>query len=577
MAPKRNIETPDIKTKPKKTRRLNKKYKTINSDKIEQMVELDKACRNGNLEIVRQILKRNLTLEINQQITPKDIQEKCLLHLASRIGNIEIVEELVNCNIDINYTNNVGHTALHIASWFGHVKVVAILLANGIDVNLRASHKETALHLASDYGHASVVALLLDHGANVYLIEENTEKALTMASTIGHLKVVKELLKFDKEIDVKIQDGRSPLHLASENGHTNIVKELLDNGARIDLHVGSNPEGCNGSNCETYCYPEGNALHLAIQSGKVETVRLLLNRGATLNQKCAPNYFLDACQLGHLEIVKELIKWGASIHEQNNYKYKVSPLHVAIANNNIEVVKELLSQGANVNHEDSYYGTPINITANDGNLILVKELLNYGANPYQTLEGYGHSDYLSEETPLWVALEKGYHSIVEEMLLYAENDAIVVDINDWTPLHYASFHGHKGSVTKLLARGCNPNVLNKDHETPLHFAIDFAPDADSIVKELLNYGANINIKAENGDTAFHKAFASYDIKKNENIIHILMDEKYNYNFNLKNEDGKTVLDIAIEQKNNDVARMIAKRMCPKPKITDSIYPLKNFL
>ena len=61
-----------------------------------------------------------------------------------------------------------------------------------------------------------------------------------------------------------------------------------------------------------------------------------------------------------------------------------------------------------------------------------------------------------------------------------------------------------------------------------------------------------------------------------NIIHLLMDERYDYNFALENKNGKTVLDIPIEQKNLDVARIIAKRMCPTPKITDSVYPLKHF-
>ena len=46
---------------------------------------------------------------------------------------------------------------------------------------------------------------------------------------------------------------------------------------------------------------------------------------------------------------------------------------------------------------------------------------------------------------------------------------------------------------------------------------------------------------------------------------------------IKNKDGKTVLDIALDEKNHDIARMIAKRMCPKSKIIDSIYPLKYFM
>ena len=645
MVSKRNMDPNEMKSKPKK-RRISRKTLQSQSailNKIQTIRDLKKGCLNGNVEIVKQILKVNLTLEINQQITPKEIQEMKLLHTASENGNIEIVKELLNCNLDIDEKDEEedGKTALHMAAENGHAAIVATLLSHGANVNLkddetenalhkasklghidvvreilkhgcdniddtiggktalhlatqsnqaqivamllehcadvnfhldefkyiddvesycfwsgdtraihtaarhgyddvmkellkydveidvRTMYKDTALHLASERGHASVVAQILDHGANVYLTSEHpdivSEKSLHMASQRGHLEVVKELLKYDKKINGKNEDGKTPLHLASENGQTKTVKELLHHGARIDLHVGSNREGCYGLDCDSYCYPEGNVLHLAIKSGNVETVQLLLNSGAKLKQKCTSNYFLDACQHGHLEVVKELIKRGANIHEQIDYKQKISPLHVAICHKNIEVVKELLSQGANVNHEDIYYGTPINVAVNDGNLILVKELLKSGANPYQKLVEYGYGeDYRSEETPIWVALEKGHHSIVEELLLYAENDAIVYD--DWTPLHYATFIGHKGSVTKLLARGCNPNVFNKYHETPLHFAIDFAPDADSIVivKDLLDHGANINIKADSGATAFHKAFASYDIKKNENIIHILM-------------------------------------------------------
>ena len=132
MAPKRNLdlkETNEMKSKPKKTKRVKKAYKHITSDKIEPMNELFKACQSGNLEKVKQIL------EINKQITSKGIQETKFLHTASYFGNIEIVKELLKYTIDIDDTNSVGDNALHIAAEAGHVKILAMLLAHGADVN----------------------------------------------------------------------------------------------------------------------------------------------------------------------------------------------------------------------------------------------------------------------------------------------------------------------------------------------------------------------------------------------------------------------------------------------------------
>ena len=630
MAPKRSLdlkETNERKSKPKKTRRVKKAYKRTTSDKIEPMNELFKACQSGNLEKVKQIL------EINKQITSKEIQEMKLLHTASHFGYIEIVKELLKYTMDIDDTNSVGDNALQIAAKAGHVKIVAILLAHGADVNfhldvskfnddieaysyssgdtrvlhvaarhgfnammkeilkhdveidVRTIHKETALHLASDRGHASVVAQLLEHGANVYLISEHhdivSDKALHMASSRGHLEVVKELLKYDKEIDVKNEDGKTPLHLASENGRTKTVEELLDHGASIDLHVGSNPEGCNGLNCVSYCYPKGDALHLAIKSGNVETVQLLLNSGATQTNKCTATHFLEACEYGHLDVVKELIRRGANIHEQIDARHTMPPLHVAISHGNIEVVKELLRLGVDFNLDDEYYGTPLNVAAVDGHLEIVKLFLKLGANPYQKFKEYS-PDYMPIGDALSNAYERGHHSIVEELLLHGNADAIVDD-NKWTSLHHASDCGNLGAVKKLLAKGCDVNVETDDNRTPLFYAIEYVflhEKSDDLVLYLLHHGANLNKQDLDGNTPLHKAV---DIQLDEgkqydmNVFEKILENGKDIDFNLKNKEGKSVLQIAIDKKYNKVTRMIAKRMCSKPRITDSIYPLKSFI
>ena len=632
MAPKRNIETPDTNSKPKKTRRLTKTYKHFNYDKIDQMIDLFKACQNGNHEKVKQILKTMKTSEINLQITPKEIQEKKFLHAASKKGSVEIVEKLLKFNIDIDDTNSRGETALLVATQSGHAKIVAILLAKGADVNfhldvsksvddvetydywsgdtralhiaarhgyedvmsellkydveidVRTIHKETALHLASDRGHASVVAQLLEHGANAQLFSEHSNivsnKALHVACEEGHLKVVKELLKFDKEIDCKNEDGESPLHMASKNGQPEIVKELLDHGASIDLHLGNKPEKCNGLNCVTSCVREGNALHLAIKSGNVETVQLLLNGGAKLNNTCSSNDFLKACQLGHLEVVKELIRRGANIHEQIECNQKTSPLHVAISYGKIEVVKELLRLGVDFNLEDEYYGTPLNVAAVDGYLEIVKLLLELGANPYHKFKEHG-DDYMEDDNAIYNANANEHHTIVEELLLHGNADAIVDD-HEWTSLHHASHTGNLAAVRKLLVRGCDVNARTYHNTTPLYHALEYSflhDKADDVVLHLLHHGADLNIQDYRGNTPLHCAvkFHIQETSQSDmNVFQLVLENGKDINFALKNKEGKTVLQIAIDKKYNVIARMIAKRMCPKSNITHSIYPFNYF-
>ena len=93
-------------------------------------------------------------------------------------------------------------------------------------------------------------------------------------------------------------------------------------------------------------------------------------------------------------------------------------------------------------------------------------------------------------------------------------------------------------VKMLLEKDCQVNIKNIDNETPLHLAI-FKQSLPT-VSLLLQEGAVVNVRDSN---------------------------------------GKTALEMAIELKKDslEIARMIAKKACPNPKITDSIYPLKYFL
>jgi ankyrin repeat protein len=79
-----------------------------------------------------------------------------------------------------------------------------------------------------------------------------------------------------------------------------------------------------------------------------------------------------AAESGCLEIVKLLLKHGASINDGG--RGTGTALHYASRNNHLEIVRELIKQGADVNDRDIFGRTPLHLT-NYPNIIL--ELINH--------------------------------------------------------------------------------------------------------------------------------------------------------------------------------------------------------
>lgn len=99
-------------------------------------------------------------------------------------------------NIDVNFVDNKGSTALSEASYHGYVDVVTLLLTSSeIDVNLGQYEVYPPLVLASSRGHIEVVSALLAHpDIDVNIMSGDDTTALQGAAECGRLEVVKLLL-----------------------------------------------------------------------------------------------------------------------------------------------------------------------------------------------------------------------------------------------------------------------------------------------------------------------------------------------------------------------------------------------
>ena len=73
-----------------------------------------------------------------------------------------------------------------------------------------------------------------------------------------------------------------------------------------------------------------------------------------------------------------------------------------------------------------------------------------------------------------------------------------------TELHIACANGDLKRTKELLNSGEDPNVKTDNSETPLHLAVATSY-TESVIKELLKYGAKISELNNTGESCFAKA------------------------------------------------------------------------
>ncbi|KJE91761.1 muscle ankyrin repeat protein 3 [Capsaspora owczarzaki ATCC 30864] len=143
-----------------------------------------------------------------------------------------------------------------------------------------------------------------------------------------------------------------------------------------------------------------------------------------------------AARLGHVDMVKTLIEFGAIVNAANYMG--LTPLHSACQRNHLDVVKVLLSKGADLSLADHEGNTSLHFAALHGHLDCVKELVRNEA--------------------------RGVNALTH-----------VVDVNMTngrgnTALHLASKWGFIDIVQVLLRHGAMAALRNSRHETPLQCA-----------------------------------------------------------------------------------------------------------
>jgi len=275
-------------------------------------------------------------------------------------------------------------------------------------------------------------------------------------------------------------------------------------------------------------------LHLAAKKGDLEAVKKILDGLHSENGVQNPQADIE---MGEIR--------SCLVDEEN--ELAETPLYIAAEQGHLDVLKELLKFAhpeTLVKKNHTGYDV-FHIAAKQGHISIVKELLNYNPDLSKTLD-------LSNATPLISAATKGHVEVVNELLAKDSQLTGIARSNGKNALHMAARSGYTDIVRALLAK--DPQMArrtDKKGQTALHMAAKGANCLD-VVKELLQVDpAVVMLPDRNGNTSLHVATR----KKREEIVKVLL-KMPDINVNVMNRLHKTAMDLAEELPNSDEASEI---------------------
>ncbi|KAG9187950.1 hypothetical protein G6011_01873 [Alternaria panax] len=317
--------------------------------------------------------------------------------------------------------------------------------------------------------------------------------------------------------------GIPPLCIAITNGHASIARILLDAGANVDAAMKDGGE---------------TALHLAVKNGRSDLIELLIPYGPNLETKTyesseAPLHYA-ASKSGSLATVMSLLKHGASYEALNAHgqtpaeaALKANNIQGAVAiinaahgkRNKLEKEKEMLLKHVQKTQGRFSMGNDLiadifaaacdaesnvlveAIKKNDASL--VEMFLEKGSDPdRETANGL---------RPIFVALECAGAPVITA-LLKRTPDLTARDSKGLTVLQAtleSPLAQEKDSMSiilgALLEQGADATVTYLDGKTLLHHAVSPRFSNTKIAKLLIDAGAEVNARDQDGDTPLHLA------------------------------------------------------------------------
>lgn len=471
--------------------------------------QLLRAARAGDLPLVVRLLE-------SQPIDIADEYGRTPIMLAIDGGHLALARELAGRGASLAKADRNGETPLLLASRSGNLEMLSLLLDRGAPVDAANKSRATPLMLAARAGSREICERLLAAGADSSLRDAAGLRAGDHAASNGHPDLARRL-----GVDVKsasagpvrassLDAGLTPLMIAAENGNLAQLKQRLEAG-----------DDANAANAEGM-----TALAFAARAGKVTAVEALLASGAAVDarDRAGSTALGHALRAGQIDAARRLLQAGAD--PRARIAGGKSLLQVAVEAGNVGATRALLDAGADPAARDNSGVTALMTAASADDADTIKLLLAAGARP----DGADAHN----RTALWYAASQGAPRAVATLALKSTLNA--ADDAGNTPLTIAVSRGYREVVEQLLKAGADARIRTRNGNSVLHVAA--ASSEAALIPLLVAARAPVDGVNAHGDTALMLGVKSRCLACVKNLLSASASAR------VRNNDGLTARDIA---------------------------------
>lgn len=362
----------------------------------------------------------------------------------------------------------------------------------------------------------------LNAGADVNMMMDTEETTpLHQAISKGNLEACQLLIQHGADVNLKYNNDLSPLALAAQRGYTAIFELLLQHGAKVDSQDNM-----------------GNTLlHWAAYNGNQEIVNKLIELGVdgAAKNEAGKNAAHIAAEFGNVEVLKALGDHYPNALDEKDLNGN-TPLLRAACNTELEAFAYLLNAGTDCAIQNKEQKNALMLCMENvckANKFEIAALLLDKLSSNELINAQDRTG----KTPLMRVMENKRIDLLELMLLQKEIDVNIKNNIGMSALHYG--------VQSGWVQG---------------------------IEELLNYGADVNLSGERGNTPLMDSIL-WD--KTECAFVLLAHD--NIKVNIKNAEGNTALMIALQTGHFDVARLLIDKGADVLDVNDKGIPVKRFL
>ncbi|MBZ8182743.1 ankyrin repeat domain-containing protein [Oscillatoria salina] len=298
---------------------------------------------------------------------------------------------------------------------------------------------------AAEQGELEIVQLFINTGVDVNEeVPLLRSTALTQAASEGHVEVVNLLLQLGALPERPRRNPRDKpaLMLAAQEGHLSIVKILVEAGANVNLIAGSDSD---------------YALYSAASGGHEEIFNYLYPLTNPELRQAALDLLPEGIRMRTIEETADPL---------------AIDLTTAVFNENLEEVRQILASGADVNRFNDMGTTALFFAVRKQSIELVQCLLEVGADPNK-------SNLDDGKTPLMITHGSWREQSVQICSLLLESGA--------------------NSNARDVETG--KTVLMHNVGIPASADELFKVNCRRIVQKILQHGADVNAKDNDGNTA----------------------------------------------------------------------------